>query len=110
MHISNFGAFLAFVGVNLATFWQFGVVGRPGYRRSLLVDIVLPLIDFAFCALILWNLNPLAKTAGGIWFAIGLLYVVIKTRGFRAVPVMILASLAWDSSRLFPARISLSRL
>jgi putrescine importer len=85
----NFGAFLAFMGVNLATFWQFGVVSRPGYKRRLFVDILLPLAGFAFCALIWWNLNPLAMAAGGIWFAVGLLYVAIKTKGFRAAPVII---------------------
>jgi putrescine importer len=85
----NFGAFLSFMGVNLAAFWQFGVLSRPGYKRRIIVDAVLPLAGFAFCALIWWNLNPLAKTAGGIWFAIGLLYVGVKTRGFRTAPVMI---------------------
>jgi hypothetical protein len=77
------------MGVNLATFWQFGVVSKPGYKRRVLVDIVLPLAGFAFCALIWGNLNPLAKTAGGIWFAIGIIYVGVKTRGFHTAPVMI---------------------
>lgn len=85
----NFGAFLAFMGVNFATFWQFSVVAKAGYKRRLLKDAVLPLGGFAFCALIWWNLNPLAKVAGGIWFVIGLGYVGIKTRGFRTAPVMI---------------------
>ena len=85
----NFGAFLAFMGVNLATFWQFAVQRRPGYRRRILPDVILPLIGFGFCALIWWNLNVLAKTVGGIWFAIGLAYVAITTRGFRQAPAMI---------------------
>jgi amino acid transporter len=85
----NFGAFLAFMGVNLATFWQFAVQHRAGYRRRILADVVLPLIGFGFCALIWWNLNVLAKTVGGIWFAIGLLYVAVNTRGFRRAPAMI---------------------
>jgi amino acid transporter len=85
----NFGAFLAFMGVNLATFWQFAVIGKPGYRKRIFADIVLPLAGFAFCALIWWNLNRLAMTVGGIWFAIGLLYVAILTRGFRRAPVVI---------------------
>jgi putrescine importer len=85
----NFGAFLAFMGVNLATFWQFTVMSKPGYKRRIIADTVLPLIGFVFCALIWWNLNSLAKTVGAIWFAVGLLYVGIKTRGFRAAPVMI---------------------
>jgi len=85
----NFGAFLAFMGVNLATFWQFAVKTQIGHRRNVLSDILLPLIGFAFCALIWWNLNPLAKTIGGIWFAIGLSYLAITTRGFRRAPAMI---------------------
>jgi putrescine importer len=85
----NFGAFLAFMGVNLATFWQFAVITRPGHKRNWLTDAVLPLAGFAFCALIWWNLNGLAKTVGGIWFAAGLIYLGIKTRGFRTAPVMI---------------------
>ncbi|MBO0911104.1 MAG: APC family permease [Acidobacteria bacterium] len=85
----NFGAFLAFMGVNLATFWRFTVAAGEGYRTRVLPDVVLPLFGFLFCSLIWWNLNPLAKTVGGIWFAAGLLYVGIKTRGFRAAPVMI---------------------
>ena len=85
----NFGAFLAFMGVNLATFWQFAVTAQPGYHRRTLVDIVLPLTGFVFCALIWWNLNMLAKTIGGIWFAIGLVYLAITTRAFRKAPAMI---------------------
>jgi 1,4-dihydroxy-2-naphthoate octaprenyltransferase len=75
--------------VNLACFWQFSVARPQGYQRKMVKDVILPLIGFAFCLLIWWNLNSLAKIVGGIWFAVGLLYVGIKTRGFRAAPVMI---------------------
>jgi putrescine importer len=85
----NFGAFLAFMGVNLACFWQFSVKVRAGYRRRLLVDAFLPLIGFLVCTYFWWNLNSLAKTVGGIWFAVGILYVGYKTNWFRSAPVMI---------------------
>jgi len=86
----NFGAFLAFMGVNFACFWQFSVIAKKaGASRRLLRDAILPLIGFAFCGLIWWNLNYLAKTVGGIWFAIGILYVGYKTNWFRSAPVMI---------------------
>lgn len=85
----NFGAFLAFMGVNLATFWQFAVLPRPGYKRRIVVDALLPAIGFCFCALIWWNLNSLAKTIGGIWFAIGVIYLAVTTHGFRRAPAMI---------------------
>jgi hypothetical protein len=86
----NFGAFLAFMGVNLACFWQFTVTAqRAGGKWRILQDAVLPLIGFAFCGLIWFNLNIIAKTVGGIWFAIGILYVGYKTNWFRSAPVMI---------------------
>ena len=85
----NFGAFLAFMGVNLATLWQFSVIKRAGYKRRIIVDTLLPAIGFVFCALIWWNLNGLAKTIGGIWFAIGLVYLAITTGGFRRAPATI---------------------
>src|SRR5580692_8871099 len=86
----NFGAFLAFMGVNFACFWQFSVIAKKaGAERHLLRDAILPLAGFAFCLLIWWNLNSLAKTVGGIWFAVGLIYVGSKTNWFRSAPVMI---------------------
>jgi amino acid transporter len=85
----NFGAFLAFMGVNFACFWQFFVRRQPGEERRFVRDAVLPIIGFLFCGLIWVNLNIIAKTVGGIWFAIGILYVGYKTNWFRSAPVMI---------------------
>ena len=39
--------------------------------------------------MIWWNLNILAKAVGGIWFAIGITYIIYSTRGFRLKPKMI---------------------
>ena len=85
----NFGAFLAFAGVNFACFWQFSIRRQEGAPMHFLRDALLPLLGFIFCGLIWVNLNIIAKTVGGIWFAIGLLYVGYKTNWFRSAPVMI---------------------
>jgi putrescine importer len=85
----NFGAFLAFIGVNVATFWHFTFVRPPGHKHNLLVDTLLPLGGAVFCAAIWWNLNPIAMRVGGCWLAAGFIYIAVKTRGFRAAPVMI---------------------
>lgn len=84
----NFGAFLAFMGVNLATFWHFSLL-RRSQDRKLLRDLVLPLIGFVFCASIWWNLNHLAKIVGGLWFLIGAAYLAATTSFFRKAPKMI---------------------
>jgi amino acid transporter len=85
----NFGAFLAFMGVNLSTFWHFCVVTHGKRRTRIWGDIAVPLTGFGFSALIWWNLNPLAKFAGGLWFAAGLAYLAVTTKGFRRAPKQI---------------------
>jgi putrescine importer len=88
-NLLNFGAFIAFMGVNFSTFWQFGVRMASGRRPRIFADIVLPLFGFAFCLWIWLNLSTVAKIVGGGWFVVGIVYVAIKTRGFKEKPLMI---------------------
>ncbi len=75
----NFGAFLAFMGVNLAAFVRYGV--RAEDRRP--SNLVLPLLGFLICFYLWLSLRWPAKVAGGLWLGAGVLYGAIKTRGFR---------------------------
>jgi amino acid transporter len=86
--ILNFGAFLGFMGVNLAVIWQFWVRRAEGRRREIFADIVLPALGFVFCAAIWWGLGAPAKIAGGIWFVLGLFVLAMHTRGFRKAIVL----------------------
>jgi putrescine importer len=85
----NFGAFLAFMGVNLTTFVQFYLVGQPGRKRHVVKDAAIPLVGFLFCLWIWWNLSKPAMIRGAVWLGAGLLYAAIKTRGFRSKPMRI---------------------
>jgi amino acid transporter len=84
----NFGAFMAFMGVNAAVIRQFYVMGDRGSRR-LWADLLLPALGLIFCLIIWLHLQNLAKIIGALWFAIGLVYIGIKTRGFRQPPTSI---------------------
>ena len=81
----NFGAFLAFMGVN-ASVMRICYFRADHASRHFFSDLLLPLAGLLFCLLIWWNLSNSAKIAGGIWFAIGLAYTAILTRGFRRTP------------------------
>jgi amino acid transporter len=85
----NFGAFLGFMGVNLAAMNQFYFAGRASRKRRLLADAVAPGLGFIFCLGIWLGLSTPAKIFGGAWFLAGLTYSAVKTRGFRRRPVMI---------------------
>jgi len=84
--ILNSGALLAFVGVNLAAFWQFYVRGRSG---RLIADAVVPLLGFLCCFAIWLSLPAPAMIVGWGWLIAGFAIVAITTRGFRAQPAMI---------------------
>jgi hypothetical protein len=75
----NFGAFIAFMGVNLAAFVRYWV--RSDDRR--LMNAVLPLTGFLVCLYLWLSLRWPARVAGGAWLAAGVIYGAIRTRGFR---------------------------
>jgi putrescine importer len=81
--ILNFGAFLGFIGVNLAVIWQFGVRAREGAAKRIVADIFLPFLGALFCTIIWLGLGAPAKIAGGIWFVFGLGVLAWHTGGFR---------------------------
>lgn len=85
----NFGAFLAFMGVNIATFRRFYFDHPVDEKRNILIDAILPLLGFLVCFAIWISLPIPAKIMGGGWFTFGLVYLFYRTNGFRNKPVMI---------------------
>jgi len=85
----NFGAFLAFMGVNIATFRQFWFLRPPGSKRNIFTDAVVPSVGFLFCFSIWISLPSPAKIMGGICFLAGFIYLIIRTKGFRRKPVIL---------------------
>jgi hypothetical protein len=75
----NFGALIAFMGVNMAAFIRYFV--RENQKSVL--NLVPPLAGFFICLLLWINLSKPAMIAGAAWLVVGLIYGVIKTRGFR---------------------------
>jgi putrescine importer len=109
----NFGALIAFMGVNLAAFYRYHV--REGGKKplppllisALVIALVLlpaqsywflviagaalailavwtpPLAGFVICFFLWKNLSWKAWIVGGIWMIVGIAFGAIKTRGFR---------------------------
>lgn len=78
----NFGAFLAFIGVNLAVVREFWI-RKAGGRRRLFADLLVPGFGFLFCLVIWLNLSGMAQAVGFAWLALGVIYLAVWTRGFR---------------------------
>lgn len=76
----NFGAFIAFMGVNAAAFAHYVLRERrwnPGFS-------LVPILGFIICAFIWVHLSKPALILGSVWMSAGIIYGAIRTRGFRS--------------------------
>jgi amino acid transporter len=85
----NFGAFLAFMGVNAAALRVFYLAPPSRAARRLLADAVAPVSGLLFCLAIWLSLPTPAKALGACWFIVGTAYDAVKTRGFKEHPAQI---------------------
>jgi amino acid transporter len=78
--VLNFGAFIAFMGVNasaIACHWVRA-------EKKTFSNLVPPLLGFLICGYIWLMLSPAAQIVGGIWMALGIIYGAVRTKGFRS--------------------------
>src|SRR5215471_6567305 len=75
----NFGALIAFMGVNAAAFMRY-FVRNPEKK---LINFFPPVLGFLICLVLWWTLSRPAKIGGVIWMAIGIAFGVWRTNWFR---------------------------
>ena len=78
VELVNFGAFVAFMGVNAAAFLHAWRGKEPA-----LSHLLPPLAGFAICFFMWVSLRTPALVAGFIWTAVGVAWAAWKTGGFR---------------------------
>jgi len=75
----NFGALIAFMGVNLASLTHYFIRGES----RTVGHLIPPILGFLICLFIWIHLSHLALIVGSIWMAAGIGYGAWKTKGFR---------------------------
>jgi putrescine importer len=76
----NFGALIAFMGVNIASLTHYYIRGED---RSM-GQLIPPVLGFVICLFIWIHLSKMAMIVGSIWMIAGIAYGAWKTRGFQA--------------------------
>jgi len=79
VELLNFGALIAFMGVNASSFVHYFLKGAQRTIGSFLI----PVVGFVVCAGLWWSLSTPAKILGTIWMVLGVAFGIWKTRGFR---------------------------
>jgi putrescine importer len=76
----NFGALIAFMGVNAAAFVRYYLRAEKKHWANL----VSPILGFLICLFIWRNLGRYAMLLGAFWMLVGISYGAIKTKGFKS--------------------------
>jgi amino acid transporter len=76
----NFGALIAFMGVNIASLTHYYIRGEDRSPWQLIP----PVLGFLICLFIWIHLSKMAMIVGSIWMIAGIAYGAWKTRGFQA--------------------------
>jgi amino acid transporter len=79
IELLNYGALLAFMGVNASSFVHYFVRGR---ERSVF-NFIVPVVGFFVCLGLWCNLSARALKWGSVWMVAGIIFGVWKTKGFR---------------------------
>jgi putrescine importer len=79
VELLNFGALIAFMGVNAAALVRY-YVREPRKRLS---NLLPPLFGVIICFILWLNLSTKAMVVGGLWLVAGVAFGAWKTRGFR---------------------------
>jgi len=78
--VVSFGALVAFSAVNLTVIKHYFV---DAHEKNILNNVVLPVIGFLLTVWLWTSLSGMALTIGLIWLAVGFVWLLAVTRGFR---------------------------
>jgi amino acid transporter len=79
IELLNFGALIAFMGVNAAAFVRYFLHAD----KKKVWNFIPPVFGFFICLGLWWSLSRPAKIAGSIWMIAGIAFGIWKTRWFR---------------------------
>lgn len=82
----SFGAVTGFFMVNLSVIFHYYIKGKMRGGKNALKYLILPGLGMATLIVVFFNIENTAKTLGFIWLGLGIVYLAIKTKGFRELP------------------------
>lgn len=82
----NFGAFIAFIMVNVSVIVYWVKQRRASNNLNALLYLVAPIVGVVVIAILLTQLDIHAITLGLIWLGVGIVILAVTTRGFRRQP------------------------
>ena len=82
----SFGAVTGFFMVNLSVVFHYYIKLRMRGGKNTLKYLVAPCIGMLSLIVVFINIETNAKILGSVWLAAGIIYLAVKTKGFKELP------------------------
>lgn len=86
----NFGAMSTFLMLNFAVIWYFFIKQKRRSFNDFVNYFVFPAVGFLIIAYVWYGFDLFTKILGCSWAALGIIYLAVKSRGFKVVPEALL--------------------
>ena len=86
MSLVSFGAITGFIFTNISVIAAFWMRDKERSGVGLVKYLILPVIAAAACVYLWLSLAPMAKIVGFSWLTLGVVFLAIKTKGFKQLP------------------------
>lgn len=82
----SFGAICGFFMVNFSVISHYIIRGKERGTGAVIRHLIIPALGMLSLLVVFYFIETPAKILGGIWLFVGIVYLVIKTKGFRELP------------------------
>ena len=82
----SFGAVTGFFMVNLSVVFHYYVKLKMRGGKNTLKYLIAPCLGMITLIVVFINIETNAKILGGIWLSVGVVYLAVKTKGFKELP------------------------
>ena len=86
MSLVSFGAIMGFILTNISVIARFWVRDKERSGAAAVKYLIIPAIAAAVCIYLWLSLTTTAKIVGFSWLALGVVFLAIKTKGFKELP------------------------
>ena len=86
MSLVSFGAIIGFILTNMSVIARFWVRDKERSGAAVIKYLIIPAIAAAICIYLWFSLTATAKIVGFSWLALGVIFLAIKTKGFKELP------------------------
>ena len=86
MSLVSFGAIMGFILTNISVIARFWIRDKERSGSAAVKYLIIPAIAAAVCIYLWLSLTTTAKIVGFSWLALGVVFLAIKTKGFKELP------------------------